>query len=122
MPQTILIDAQAGTFPEGFCPKGPGALQELYNQIIALTQFSLAVGIRFYNFGDTEPTANFRVYPWLQTVSGFPERWYAYIAGQWLWPHSIPPGPSGFRAGWVGTEPDLQTYDGGEVAAITLTT
>lgn len=124
MPETILIDAQAGTLPEGFCPKGPGALQELYDQFIASTQWSLAVGIRFFNYGDTVPTADFRIYPWLKTVAGYPERWYVWstTAGRWLWPHDIPPGPSGFRCGWVGTEDELKVYDGGEIAAVTLFT
>lgn len=121
MAETILIDAQAGTLPEGFCPKGPTALQDLYNQFVASTQWSLAVGIRFVNFGDTEPTPDFRIYPWFKTISGYPDKWYVYI-GAWLSLHPIPAGPSGFRCGWVGTEPDLQTYDEGEIAVTTLTT
>ncbi len=121
MAETILIDAQAGTLPEGFCPKGPTALQDFYNQIIASTQFALAIGVRFYNFGDSSPTPELRVYPWLKTVSGYPDRWYVFSSGDWLSLHPIPAGPSGFRAGWVGTEPQLQTYDGGEIAVTTLT-
>lgn len=120
MPETILIDAQAGTLPEGFCPKGPTALQDLYNQFVASTQWSLAVGIRFFNYGDTEPTADFRGFPWVKTVGGFPDRIYDYASGNWLSLHQIPAGPSGFRCGWVGTPDELKIYDGGEVAVTSL--
>src|SRR6185436_12110305 len=124
MAETILIDAQAGTLPEDFCPKGPTALQDFYNAIIALTQFSLSVGVRFYNYGDTEPTPDNRIWPWFKTVGVLPDRWYVYAPSApagWYSLHPIPAGPNGFRCGWIGTEPELQVYDGGEIAVTSLT-
>ena len=122
MAETILIDALAGTLPEGFCPKGPGALQELFEAFIANTQWSLSVGTRFFNYGDTEPTPDMRIWPWLKTVSGYPDRRYDWVAGQWLSLHLIPAGPNGYRADWVGTEDELKVWDDGEIAVTTLTT
>lgn len=37
----------------------------------------------FYNFGDTEPAPENRIYPWLKTILGFPDNWYVYIDGAW---------------------------------------
>ena len=124
MPETILIDALAGTLPEGFCPTGPGALQELYDEFFERGQFSLPVNTKFFNYGDTEPTADFRGYPWFRTVGGEPDRWYVYVGAamgpnKWLSLHPIPAGPNGLRQGWVGTEDELKVFDGGEVAATT---
>lgn len=125
MPETILIDALAGTLSEGFCPTGPGELQELYDEFVAKTQWSLAVGIKFYNYGDTEPTPDFRIYPWLRTIAGEPDKWYVYVGAamgpnKWLSLHPIPAGPNGLRQGWVGTEDELKVFDGGEVGVTTL--
>jgi hypothetical protein len=46
----------------------------------------VAIGSRtaFYNFGDTEPVPEDRLYPWLKTIGGFPDKWYVYVDGSWV--------------------------------------
>lgn len=125
MADTILIDALFSGFAEGFCPTGPGALTALAEAIIDRTQWSLPVNTRFFNYGETEPTPEFRGYPWFRTLSGYPDRWYVYTGAaqgpsKWLSLHPVPVGPNGLREFWVGTEDELLVYDGGEVGIATL--
>jgi len=117
---TVLVQALPGTFPSGFCPKGEGALQELYNEIILRTQFSLSADKAFYNYGNSAPTPENRQFPWLQTSSGYPVRWYVFRDGSWIWPHPVP-ASSDLRQIWVGDTTSLETFDGGESAAIAVT-
>lgn len=121
MPTTVLINAVPGTLPSNFCPTGATALQEFYNEIIARTVFSLSPDKAFYNFGDTTPTPENRVFPWLRTISGSPDRWYVYVGGKWVWPYPVPIS-GGIRQLWVGTLNDLKTYDGGSTEPVTSTT
>lgn len=72
--------------------------------------------LSLFNYGDTVPTPDLRIYPWFRTIGGFPDRWYAYI-GDWLAPHPVP-ASSSYRAMWVGNLTDLITYDGGEAGTI----
>lgn len=121
MPTTVLINAVPGTLPSNFCPTGATALQTFYDEIIARTVFSLSPDKAFYNFGDTEPTPENRVFPWLRTISGEPDRWYVYVSGKWIWPYPVPISTD-IRQLWVGTLTDLQTYDGGSTDPVSDTT
>lgn len=116
---TVLVNALPGTLPVGFCPTGATALQDLYNEFILRTQFSLSADKAFYNFGPTAPTPENRQFPWLQTSSGYPVRWWVFIGGSWVWPHAVPASSLEWRL-WGGTTAALETYDGGESAAIAV--
>jgi hypothetical protein len=118
---TVLINAVPGTLPSNFCPTGATALQTFYNEIIARTVFSLSPDKAFYNFGDTTPTPENRVFPWLRTISGAPDKWYVYTSGKWVWPYPVP-ASTDIRQLWVGTLANLQTYDGGSTDPATTTT
>lgn len=117
---TVLVNATPGTLPPGFCPTGVTALQDLYNEFILKTQFSLSADKAFYNYGDVAPTPENRVFPWLQTSAGYPVRWWVYVAGAGYWLSPYPfPASSYLRQIWAGTEDQLDVYDGGEAAAVT---
>ncbi|MBA3357745.1 MAG: hypothetical protein H0U18_17750 [Pyrinomonadaceae bacterium] len=109
---TVLVTATPGTFPSGFCPTGPNALQELYNAIINRTVFSLSADKAFYNYGDTQPTPDNRVFPWFRTSAKLPDRWYVYALGKWISPYRIPIGQE--RMIWGDGEVALWSYDGGD--------
>jgi hypothetical protein len=119
---TIIVNATAGTLPLGFCPTGTGALQDLYNEFINRTQFFLSADKAFYNFGDTAPTPENRVFPWLRTTGGGqPDKWYVYFGGSWLSPYPTPAGPNDLRHIWVGSTGSLDTFDGGSAGVATTT-
>lgn len=110
---TVLVQATPGTFPEGFCPTGPTALQQLYNEIIARTVFSLAADKAFYNYGDTAPSPENRVFPWFRTVD---LKWYDYVAtglGLWVAKYHVP-AQDGPTLWWDASEALLWAYDGGD--------
>lgn len=64
----------------------------------------------FYNYGPTEPAVDDRDKPWFNTNDG---QWYFYDSGNWVRPHSVPPGTAA-RILWTGSESDLWAYDGGD--------
>ena len=118
---TVLVNALPGTLPVGFCPTGATALQDLYNEFILRTQFSLSADKAFYNFGPTAPTPENRQFPWLQTSNGYPVRWWVFFGGFWVWPHAVP-ASSHMENIWRGDTTALITFDGGEAGPITATT
>lgn len=65
-----------------------------------------------FNMSEAEPDPDQRDRPWLRLVGGFPDRWYVYAGGSWVWPNSRQAG--GERIWWDGTESDLWSYDGGD--------
>lgn len=113
----ILLPIESLTLPQDFCfTSWQNTLDQFANHMRAV----LANGRSFYNFGDTVPTPDKQVYPWLKTVGGVPERWYVYSSGRWIWPYTVPAG--GIRWNWAGTETDLKTFDGGEDATVSIFT
>lgn len=76
----------------------------------------------FFNDGDTTPSPDNRIYPWLPSSfsgSNPPAFVYKYVNGVWIMPNPIPPGVVWM---WTGLEADIPTLDGGEAGAITDTT
>lgn len=119
MAQTVLIRLTPGTLPLTCYPDN----QMLNNDIIGQATAELLTqpeGL-LYNYGDTVPLADHRIWPWYRTVGGYPDDWYQYVnaAGFWLSLYkNSPPGPSALRDIYVGTEISLVTYDGGDISAI----
>ena len=70
-----------------------------------------------FNYGDSTPAVDDQDRPWIRTIGGKPDRMYSFISGQWISKHSIPAGGN-VRQMWVGSEGDLETYDGGAAGAV----
>lgn len=66
-----------------------------------------------FNMSESEPDPDQRDRPWLRLVGGFPDRWYVYAGGAWVWPNPRQAG-GGERIIWIGAESDLWSYDGGD--------
>ncbi len=110
---TILLHATAPTLPEDFCPAD---WQAVADALIEGAVFRLdSTGYSFYNYGDTTPAPENRVYPWLRTETGRPDRWYVYSDGYWLSKYPIPTDTDMVHI-WRGTNDaaGLWAYDGGD--------
>jgi hypothetical protein len=59
----------------------PATLTELTARLTELvsTDVEATGDMTFYNFGDTEPAPENRIYPWLRTVGGYPDKWYVWV-------------------------------------------
>lgn len=121
---TTLIRGTPPVFPPNFCWETP---QQYANALFEFGswQFQSDIGNSFYNWGDTLPTAENRVYLWFKASEG---RWYQFnleSSGKWLSPYTaVPPAapglPSGVRWEWEGTEAELNLFDGGDAGAVGL--
>lgn len=120
---TTLIRATPPSLPVGFCIT---SAQQFASAIINGTVFTFAsdIGNIAYNYGDTLPSAENRIFPWFRTVNGgYPNGWWTFQAGvgAWLQEYPYPAGPNGLRMDWEDTEAALLIYDGGENAPASLT-
>jgi hypothetical protein len=102
---TVLLPLQPGTLPANACYNTEQA------RLIAFAEALRAVlsGQSYYNYGSSTPDPSNNAYPWLRTTDGI---WYIY-SGDWI----SPVGPEydlNIRRLWVGSGPDLATYDGGD--------
>lgn len=106
--------------PLTFAPLGiacyPATPQELASVLAAAGAAVQPDSLSMFNYGDTEPSPDLRIYPWFRTILGLPDRWYAY-SGDWLAPHPVPASSSS-RILWTGDLTALQTYDGGEAGTV----
>lgn len=76
----------------------------------------------FFNDGDTTPTPDNQAFPWTPTSfsgSNPPAFIYHFVDGAWIMPN---PMPTGAVIMFRGLEADIDTFDGGEIGAITATT
>jgi len=117
MPTQQSVTLVKGSIPDDTCF---GSVSELYNTIINTTTAYVNGNYSLFNFGDTEPSASDRDKPWVRTISGQPDRIYVYENG-WISKHNTPAGGSERRI-WVGTESDLETYDGGGTGTVSSIT
>lgn len=119
---TILVQVLPGVIPASFCPTGEDAEQQRYEMYLSLTQFSLAAGQTFFNYGNGVPTAENRVYPWIRSVGGYPDRLYYYGAGQWLSKHPLPPDFTAIAPASITSQALLDTWDEGEAGVVGIYT
>lgn len=123
MAETVLIKLVPPTFPAGFCPPN---YQAEWEAGVALMRAELSVsGVTpFYNFGNTVPTPQNRLFPWIRTNSdGSPDDTYVYALGFWLSLYKFAPAAmNGLRIWYEGSEESVLTLDGGENATVSLTT
>ena len=116
MPDAYLIPP---TVPAGLCQL---SVQQQVNAIIGGTQVIITASSNLLIQAD-EPGVDQRDNAWLRLTGAelYPERIYKFANGAWVSMHPIP-ASSDYRALWVGSEPDLETFDGGEAGVITATT
>lgn len=107
----------------GMCtPSSMAVLANLLNTLVSADVTSTG-NTSFFNFGDTEPTAENRIYPWLKTISGRPDNWYVYEGGEWqavnpqrVWFMGIMAGlVNVYTANTIQTYPSLLTLTVGDV-------
>jgi hypothetical protein len=114
----------AGTVTLQFGGLAPGYCMTTFNKlgldIIVATTASLAGTLNTFNYGNSTPAAVDQDKPWFRLNSdGTPDRWYVFSSGLWLSAHYQCPGQVIM---YEGTLASIDTFDGGEVAAVTATT
>jgi len=108
-----------GTLPEGWCAQSEQDRYQTYFKLAQVRAFTAATASQYFNFGNSTPTPDNRIYPWLRTeADGAPDRWYVYYDGIWCWPHSIPSNDSRVII-WTGSAGDIDTLDGGTAGTAT---
>ncbi len=119
---TVLLHPLPPTLPAGYCiGSGVPGLQAFVNLVIGGTVVPLDVSTStFFNFGSSVPSAENRIYPWYRWSASQPELngWYVFESGYWLRPNPVE-AACGIRQIWRGLLADIDTFDGGEVAAVT---
>jgi hypothetical protein len=71
--------------PQGTCTSGDfNTLLISLNTLVSGSVTPIG-STSFYNFGDSEPSPDNRIYPWLKTVGGYPVAWFVYKDGDWRW-------------------------------------
>ena len=110
---TTLIQLTPPSLPSGYCPT---SYQQLASDIINGTaaQFRSDIGNSFFNFGGFEPSAENRIYPWMDDDGN----WWAYQGGYWARKHSVAAG-SAERRIFIGSTAELESYDGGSPGTVT---
>ena len=121
----------------GFAPGNPGEctpadLTALTTRLTELVSADVSAtgNTSFYNFGDTEPTPENRIYPWLRTIGGFPDKWYVYVGGSWkavnpshIWFSGTTDGAANtYTATTVATYPSTTALTTGDVFLATINT
>lgn len=107
---TTVITLTPPTLPVNYCPT---SYQALANDIVGQTtaQFQSTVGNSFFNTGDVAPSADNRIYPWLDNSGN----WWVWSSAYTAWIR-INPSASGSseRRIWVDSTTSLLSYDGGD--------
>lgn len=110
-----LLELVFNGFPAGDCRKSWG--DPLITDAYSYTSVNFTVtGNVYYNWSDTVPDVDNRIYPWLRKYGRGHWDWSAANGG-WVKEHPVPPS-SNVRWDWVGTDVELQTFDGGDINAL----
>lgn len=89
--------------------------------LVGLLHAQFAEELNTVNVGNTTPSSENRDKPWFRlNADGTPDGWYAYANGNWLRRYTGP--DPGAIIMWDGAAAGIDTLDGGEVGAATLTT
>lgn len=121
----IAVTVQFGSAPQGACtPSSLNGLIGQLNTLIAVTN-STTGNVSYFNYGDTTPSPENRIYPWLTITNA---QWYNYVGGSW-----VPVNPSHiwyaggttgaadvYVASTVATYPSVLTLTVGDVFLITI--
>lgn len=102
------------TVPEGTCYTSPAFDWPL---LVSLITANLSGSLDTVNTGSSTPAAEDRDKPWVRTNSdGTDDGVWAYYNGYWVQKHPLPVGAVMM---YEGAEADIDTFDGGEVGAVT---
>lgn len=111
------VTISTSTVAEGFCPSW---MIEKWPELVALLTANLNGALNVFNYGSSTPAPADQGKPWLRlNADGTPDRTYSYSGGNWISLHAL---PAGSVMMYQGTEASIDTFDGGEVAAVTATT
>lgn len=89
--------------------------------LVGLLHAQFAEELNTVNVGNTTPSSENRDKPWFRlNTDGTPDGWYAYANGNWLRRYTGP--DPGAIIMWDGAAAGIDTLDGGEAGAATLTT
>jgi hypothetical protein len=113
--ETSLIRLTPPSLPTGYCPT---SFQQFATDVMRGTQarFQSSIGNTFFNYGNSTPETDNRVYPWFDLDGN----WWNYSgdAGGWIRKHPYI-AAGGERLIWTGTLNDLKTFDGGADEVVT---
>lgn len=104
--------------PEGTCPSW---IIDLWPQLVALMEANLTGTQNTFNYGSSTPDPADQDKPWIKTdANGYPDgQYWVFNGGSWVKKHPLPPGSIMM---WQGDIASIDTFDGGESAALTATT
>lgn len=115
----ISLPVSNGDLAEGFCPQTE---QQRLNGYVQALQVLFPFNLGIINTGNSAPSADNRIYPWYRSNGdGTPDKWYTYSNGSWISPHPIAASDPSNRF-YRAAAATIDTYDGGESAAVTTTT
>lgn len=111
------VTITTATVPEGTCPP---FIIDLWPELVALLSASLGGGRNTFNYGSSTPAPADQDKPWIRTESnGNPAGLYVFSGGSWIAKHPL---PAGAIIQWEGDISTINTFDGGETAAVSPTT
>jgi len=114
MPDTQL-PIMALTVPSGLCYSNPQTDLPIFASLLR----AIFSGSE-WNIGNTTPDPSSRTKPWYRTNSdGTDDGVWTFYGGFWVQKHPL---PVGFVGMWEGDPSNLDAFDGGETAAVSILT
>lgn len=114
MPNVTISTAAVA---EGTCPSW---IIALWPQLVSLLSANLNGSLNVFNYGNSTPAPADQDKPWIRTdAAGRIDRVYNYSGGSWIARHPV---AAGAIIMWEGDITAVDTFDGGETAAVTATT
>lgn len=111
------ITISTAVVPAGTCPTW---IIALWPQLAALLSANLNGSLNVFNFGSSTPAPADQDKPWVRLdAAGRIDKFYNYSGGAWIAKHPV---VAGLIQLWEGDISTIDTFDGGEVAAVTATT
>lgn len=110
------VTLSTASVPEGTCPAW---IIDMWPELVALMNANLGGTFTVVNIGDDTPDPADRVYPWIRTVGGMPDKVYVYVSGSWMAKH---PDFVGKVVMWEGNSANIATLDDGLAEPLSATT
>ena len=117
-----ILQIQNGSLVSPYCFT---TFQQLLNDFSAQMYADLASVGSFVNYGESVPSVDNRVYPWIRTVGGLLDGVYNWLSGYSKWGRPYLSGDlnsSNLCMLWLGDSADIDTIDGGDSSAVTPVT
>lgn len=104
--------------PEGFCPSW---MIEKWPELVSLLSAQLNGSLNTFNYGSSTPDPSDQDKPWLKLdANGYPDgQYWVFNNGFWVKKHPLPVGSIML---WEGDITAIDTFDGGETAAVSVLT